>query len=96
MREPILKAVAAPPRLFWAPFLPALTNIAIQFPMMFIIMGIWTINPLMFVPSIIALHFMLVIYGVREPHLSAMMQAQGPLMGGSKNMHPSKGTKLSP
>ena len=31
MNEPILKAVAMPPRLFWAPLAPAILNLAIQF-----------------------------------------------------------------
>lgn len=96
MREPILKAVAMPPRIFWAPFLPAIINLAIQFPFMFMGMGIFEMNPLIFVFPIIIVHVLLIIAGVREPHLSSMVRAYGPMAGGSKNIYKCKGTKLAP
>lgn len=96
MREPILKAIAMPPRIFWAPFLPAVVNLAIQFPFMFIGMGIFEMNPLVFVFPIVFAHVFLIIYGAREPHLSAMVRAYGPMARGSKNIYKSKGTKLAP
>ncbi|MCK5295782.1 MAG: hypothetical protein KAJ75_02720 [Alphaproteobacteria bacterium] len=96
MRDSIFKAVAMPPRLFWAPFLPALANLGLQFPMMFVVMGLWQVNPILFAVPIIVCHFTLVAYGMKEPHLSAMMAAYGPMAGGSKNMNTCKGTKLAP
>ena len=97
MREPILRAVAMPPKLFWAPFLPALVNLAIQFPFMFIGMGIFQMNPIFFMPTIVFVHIFLIIYGSREPHLSTMMQTYGPMAAkGSVSMYKSKGTKLAP
>ena len=96
MREPLLKAVAMPPRMFWAPFLPATINLALQFPFMFIGMGVLGLNPLLFVFPILFVHVFLIIYGSREPHLSAMIRAFGPMAGGSKNIYKSKGTKLAP
>lgn len=96
MREPLLKAVAMPPRLFWAPFLPSAANMALQFPFMFIGMGLFNANPLWFCVTILFAHIFLIIYGAREPHLSTMMQTYGPMAGGSHNMYKSKGTKLAP
>lgn len=96
MREPLLKAVAMPPKLFWAPFLPSCANLAIQFPIMFIAMGLFNANPILFIPPIIFVHVFLVVYGAREAHLSNMMQTYGPMAGGSKNIYKSKGTKLAP
>ena len=96
MREPIMKAVAMPPRLFFAPFLPAATNLAVQFPMMFIVMGFFDINPLIFMISVISGHIFIAIYGAREPHLSAMMQSAGKFLRGSQNIYKSKGMKLAP
>ncbi|MGN1079918.1 MAG: hypothetical protein ACI4TE_07080 [Alphaproteobacteria bacterium] len=96
MREPILKAVAMPPKIFWAPFLPSLVNLMIQFPFMFICMGVFDMNPLVSVIPIVIVHIVLIIYGSREPHLSAMVRAFGPMAGGSKNIYKSKGTKLAP
>ena len=95
MREPILRAVAMPPRIFWAPFLPAGINLAIQFPFMFMGMGIFEMNPLIFVFPIVIAHTFLIVYGAREPHLSAMIQAVGRVAGGSKNIYKCKGTKLA-
>ena len=86
MREPILKAIAMPPRIFWAPFLPAAINLAVQFPFMFIGMGLFEMNPLVFVFPIVFAHVFLAVYGAREPHLSAMVRAFGPIAGGSKNI----------
>lgn len=96
MREPILKAVAMPPRIFWAPMLPAGANLAMQFPMMFMGMGIWEINPILFVFPIVFVHIFLIVYGSREPHLSTMMRTYGPTARGSVNMYKSKGNKLAP
>ena len=78
MREPILKAIAMPPRLFWAPFLPAAANLAVQFPMMFIGLGVFNMNPLIFIFPIVIAHGVLAIYGAKEPHLSAMFKSYGP------------------
>ena len=39
MREPILKAVANPPKLLWGAYLPVLLNLGIQFPAMFSAIG---------------------------------------------------------
>ena len=96
MREPILRAVAMPPKMFWAPLLPAAINLAVQFPFMFIGMGVFGINPLLFVFPIVIAHVFLIIYGSKEPHLSTMIRTYGPMSGGSKNMYKSKGTKLAP
>ena len=96
MREPILKAVAMPPKFLWAPFLPALANLGVQFPMMFIIMGFVDYNPFLFVISIVIVHAFLVAYGAKEPHLSTLLASYGLFAGGSKNVYKSKGTKLAP
>lgn len=96
MREPILKAIAMPPRLFWAPFLPAAANLAVQFPMMFIGLGVFDMNPLIFIFPIVIAHGVLAIYGAKEPHLSAMFQSYGPFAHGSVNIYKSKGMKLAP
>ena len=56
MREMILKAVANPPKILWGPFLPTLLNIGIQFPIMFMFIGLGDVNPLLFVFSIVLVH----------------------------------------
>ena len=56
MREPVLKAVASPPKILWGPFLPVLLNLGVQFPIMFVSIGAFEINPIIFVASILLVH----------------------------------------
>ncbi|MBO7258426.1 MAG: hypothetical protein J6V11_05770, partial [Alphaproteobacteria bacterium] len=46
--------------------------------------------------TIVLAHIGIVIYGVKEPHLSNMMQASGPMLSPSKNVYRSRGNKLAP
>ncbi len=97
MREPILKAVAMPPRVFWAPMIPALVNFATQVPIIFIWIGLFQGNPIWAIWTISIVHIFIVIYGSREPHLSHMMLAwgqNGPTT--TKNIYHSKGNKFAP
>ena len=96
MRDMVLKAVAQPPKIFWGPVLPVILNLGIQFPMMFMAMGIWSINPLMFVISILLTHAMVVFAGTKDPHLSAMIQAFGQTNVVSRNIYSEKGNKFEP
>ncbi len=97
MNEPILKAVAMPPRLFWAPMAPALLNLAIQFSAVFILLAAYQLNPLWVVGiSVLPSHLILVALGAKEPHLSSMMQSQGPFMKTYHTIYPQRGRKLAP
>lgn len=96
MRDMILKAVAQPPKLFWGPVLPTAINFGIQTPMMFMAVGVADINPLLFVLSIIICHAIIVGYGVREPHLSTMIQAFGQTNKVSTNLYKERGNKFEP
>ena len=95
MNEPILKTVASPVQLFWAPFLPALANFALQSPIMTILIGVFGLNPLFVVISILVSHVGLIIAGAKEPHLSRMMQSQGPFIINYKNIYKKPGRKLA-
>ena len=86
MRDMVLKAVAQPPKIFWGPVLPVVLNMGLQFPLMFMAMGIWNINPLM----------LIVLAGAKDPHLSAMIQAFGQTNLTSKNLYSEKGNKFEP
>ena len=96
MREEILKAVAQPPKILWAPMVPALINLGVQFPMMFIGMGIGGANRLYFVVCIIIAHTILVVLGLKEPHLSTMLQAYGQTYKKTTNLYTVKGNKFEP
>lgn len=97
MREPILKAVSMPPKVFWAPMLPMVVNFAIQMAIMVMLQGAFpgAVNPLMFIFTFLIVHIALVAYGVREPHMSKMMQAYGPFLMPSKNVYRSHGDKYA-
>ncbi|MBQ9090028.1 MAG: hypothetical protein IJY58_03165 [Alphaproteobacteria bacterium] len=96
MREPILKAVAMPPRIFWVPVVPAIVNFSVQMgiTLMFVVVYQW--NPLWFIPFILIGHIIMAAIAWREPHMSNMMMTYGPMASPSKNIYPSKGNKLAP
>ncbi len=96
MREEILKAVAQPPKVLWAPMVPAIINLGIQFPMMFMAMGVADINPLFFIFLILAGHIALVFAGLKEPHLSQMLRGYGQTYIKTTNLYPVKGSKFEP
>ena len=95
MRESIPKAVAMPPRLFWAPMAPGGANMAVHLCIMLISQGFGSVNPLWFISSLVITHVAIIIAGVKEPHLSKMMEAQGPFIRNYTNIYPERGRKLS-
>lgn len=96
MREPILKAVANPPKILFGPFLPALVNLGLQFPFMFISVGVFDINPLIFVITIVIVHTVIILWGAKEPHISTMIQAFGQTYMKTTNLYKEKGNKFAP
>ena len=96
MREDILKAVAAPPQFLFAPFVPSVINLGIQFPMLFMGIGVANMNPLFFFFFILLAHAALVVGGIKETHLSTMMQAYGQTHKVSTNLYAVKGNKFEP
>ena len=96
MREEILKAVAAPPKVLWAPMVPAIINLGVQFPVMFIAIGVGNMNPLSFIFLIILSHVALCAAGFKEPHLSTMLQAYGQTYIKTTNLYQVIGNKFAP
>lgn len=96
MRDVILKAVANPPKLFWGPVLPTAINAGLQLPFMFMAVGIWQINPLIFIVTIVLGHLIVVAIGSKDPHLSGMIQAFGNTNVVSTNLYRVKGHKFEP
>jgi len=93
MKEPILKAVAMPPRIFWAPAKPALMNLGVQLPMTFMMNAFGNFNPIFLVGSILIVHLGIIAIGVKEPHLSKMMESQGKLPIFYKRIYSGNGRK---
>ena len=96
MREPILKAVASPPKILWGPFLPVLLNLGFQLPIMFAGIGIYSANPIVFIATIISVHTGIILWGAKEPHISNMLQAFGQTYRVTKNLYKTKGNKFAP
>ena len=93
MREPILKAVAAPKKFLWAPFELGAANLSLQLTFMIIGLG-FQMNPFAFIPGILLGHAFLVAYGAKEPHLASLLKSYGRYHHMSVNVYSSKGTKL--
>ena len=97
VREPILKAVAMPPRLFWAPMQVALINMTVHLALILIMIAVVDLNPLWLLTSLVGFHSILVSYGAREPHLSRMLMAWGKSgPNTSHSIYPNRGIKLAP
>lgn len=96
MRETVLKAVAMPPRIFWAPMYPAIMNFAMQAGILSVCTVAFKISPIYFIGTIALGHFIIAAYSYREPHLSRMLLTFGPMASRSKNVYPEKGNKLAP
>lgn len=96
MRDMIYKAVAQPPKIFWGAVLPVILNLGLQFPIMFMFLGVGDVNPLYFVFSIVIAHLVIVVASTREPHLSAMIQAFGKTNLVSTNLYKEGGNKFEP
>ena len=96
MRALILKAVANPPKILWGPLLSVLINLSIQFPLMFMAIGAFNMNPIFFLASITLVHTGIVLYGTKEPHISTMIQAFGQTYHKTNNLYPEGGNKFEP
>ena len=96
MREPVLKAVANPPKILWGPFLLVLLNLGLQFPIMFVAIGAFELNPIIFVISILFTHLVVIFWGPKDPHISTMIQAYGQTYRITKNLYKAKGNKFAP
>lgn len=97
MKEPILKAVAMPPRIFWAPFALAIVNAVVQFGIMMMWIAVAQGNPIWFIATIALGHIYLVVHSTYDPHLYRMLGAWGRARPhATKNIYPSRGVKLAP
>ena len=95
MKAHILQAVANPPKMFWAPFVPGIFNILMcMFLTMFIVI-MFHKSPLWGIVILPFSHSLIVVAGQREPHLSNMLMSLGKNHG-SKNPYRVRGAKFGP
>ncbi|MCL2673535.1 MAG: hypothetical protein FWF01_04040 [Alphaproteobacteria bacterium] len=95
MKAHILQAVANPPKMIWAPFVPGIFNILMT--MFFTMFGVvmFQMNPLIGIVSLPFTHSIIIAIGKHEPHLSNMLMSLGRTRG-SKNPYRSRGAKFAP
>lgn len=75
MRTMVLRVVAEPPQIFWAPVLPAAGNVLINITAMLFAIVFFNVNPIFFFITLIVGHGVIAGYAVRDPHLSTLITA---------------------
>lgn len=96
MRTLVLRVVAEPPQVFWAPLLPAAGNVLINITaMLFSIMG-FNVNPLPFFVTMLVGHILIAGYASRDPHLSGLISAWMVSRRKTTNLIPVQGNKYVP
>ena len=93
MRTMILRVVAEPPQLFWAPVFPAIGNILINIVLMIFFIVIYNVNPLLFFITMVLGHGVIAGYAVRDPHLSNLILAWMETRRKTENLIATKGNK---
>ena len=97
MKEAILKSVSKPMMLFYAPFLPAIVNIVVQFIiMMFIFLLTQKGEAVFIIVSIVFIHLFLIYVGKKDPHISNMIISYFNTPRLTKNIVKEKGNKFIP
>ena len=97
MRDPILKVVCMPPRLFWAPAIVAGANLIVQFSLMLMYTGLTGRSIMPFVITIPIVHAIIAGWGKKDPHLSRILVSWGRSgTTSTKNIYRSRGTKFAP
>lgn len=97
MKESILKAVAQPPKLFGAPYLPAFINLLLH--MFLILLQAFRLKGDTIMYIILGLgitHGLIVLFGKREPHMSNIILSYFKTPSGSNNILKEKGDKFIP
>jgi hypothetical protein len=96
MRTMMLRVVAEPPQIFWAPLLPAAVNILLNVTLMLFCIIIFNVNPIPFFVTSLIGHALLAGYAVRDPHLSTLMTAWMETRRKTTNLVRVKGNKYVP
>ncbi len=96
MRTMVLRVIAEPPQIFWAPVLPAAANIFLNVAIMLFSITIFNVNPVPFFITSVVGHALIAGYAVRDPHLSTLMTAWMETRRKTTNLLRVKGNKYVP
>ena len=92
----VLRAVAEPPQIFWAPLLPAGGNVMFNFVLMVFGTLFFKLNPIPFFVTLLIGHAFIAAYALRDPHLSNLMIAWIETRRKTTNLFPTRGNKYVP
>ncbi len=96
MKEELLKSVAQPMQVFFAPFGFFLLNVVVTFILMilFLILGF---GVYMWIPVLlfIVLHFVAVVIGKKEPHIDNIIASRKNIKARTKNLIKENGNKFT-
>jgi len=93
MHTMVLRTIAEPPRIFWAPILPAAVNVMLNFTLMIFATMLFKLNPFPFFLTLLVGHGLIAGSAVRDPHLSTMAIAWIETRRRTANLMPSVGNK---
>jgi hypothetical protein len=97
MKEELLKSVAQPMQVFFAPFRLSIANATVNaFAMILLLLlgyGTYIWTPII---STLIIHLILILVGRREPHIDHILAALGMVSRRTKNIIKESGNKYGP
>jgi type IV secretory pathway VirB3-like protein len=93
MKTMVLRVIAEPPQIFWAPILPAAGNVMFNFTLMIFGTLFFNLNPIPFFVTLLISHGVLAGYAARDPHISNLATAWMETRRRSRNLIPAAGNK---
>ena len=96
MRTLVLRVVAEPPQVFWAPLMPAAGNVLINITAMLFGIMLFNVNPLPCFASLLVGHVLIAGYAARDPHISGLISAWMVSRRKTVNLLPVTGNKYVP
>jgi type IV secretory pathway VirB3-like protein len=75
MRTLVLRVVADPAQVFWAPLMPAAANVLFNFAAMMAGIVLFDLNPIPFFVTTLVGHTAIAVISVREPHIATLVTA---------------------
>jgi type IV secretory pathway VirB3-like protein len=86
MPERVLRAVAVPPTIFWAPLIPAVLNVSFWAIAMLFSLAAFQISPLRYIVLLFVCHILIAGQAARNPHLSTLLLCWARTISPTKNL----------
>jgi hypothetical protein len=86
LRIPVLSAVAYTPTMLFVPIEMAGVNIAVHVCFMLLSLGLLGLSPVLFLPTLVAGHLLMMVLHSRDPHLVSLGRARASWPQSSQNL----------